>query len=101
MIEIVIGVAYLAVMGTLGLLAAMSVFGADGLGATTMGGVLTSASNAVSSRIAQFLMNRQIVSRTLREAGQAGAGAVPGATAGEFVVAAGTAGEGVLPGIVA
>lgn len=110
MIEIVIGVAYLAVMGTLGLLAAMSVFGADavvatlapavGLAATTMGGVLTSATDAVSSRIAQFLMNRQIVSSTLREAGQAGAEAVPGATA-EVVAAASAAGEGVLPGVAA
>merc|ERR1719329_1953235 len=83
MIEIVIGIAYLAIMGTLGLLAAMSVFGADavvatfaphaGLSAVTMGEVLGGASAAVSNRIAQFLLNRQVVQDSLQQAGAAGA----------------------------
>ena len=115
MIEIVIGIAYLAIMGSLGLLAAMSVFGADtvvaalapvaGFAFTTMGEVLSSASQAVSSQIAQFLLNRQLVSGVLREAGQAGAVvAVPGATREvlpELFAAAGTAGESALSGVAA
>merc|ERR550537_1347473 len=58
MIEIVIGIAYLAVMGTLGVLAAMSVFGADvvvgtlgaqvGMSSLTAAGAIASVSESVS-----------------------------------------------------
>jgi hypothetical protein len=98
MIEIVIGIAYLAIMGTLGLLAAMSVFGADtvvatlapyaGLSAVTMGEVLQDTAAAASDRIAQFLLNRQIVADTLINAGEAGAAASGGAGGNAVAIAA-------------
>jgi hypothetical protein len=110
MIEIVIGIAYLAIMGTLGLLAAMSVFGADavvatlaphaGLGVATMGEVLGGVSAAVSSRIANFLLNRQIVQDSLQGAGEAGAAAA-GVTDAAAVTAAREAGAASLTGTAA
>lgn len=110
MIEIVIGIAYLAIMGTLGLLAAMSVFGADavvatlaphaGLSAVTMGEVLGGASAAVSNRIAQFLLNRQVVQDSLQQAGAAGAISA-GATDAAVISAAQDAGAASLTGTAA
>lgn len=107
MIEIVIGIAYLAIMGTLGLLAAMSVFGADtvvatlapyaGLTATTMSGVLQDTAAAASDRIAQFLLNRQIVQDALTNAGIEGAAAAGVADAGN---AASVAAQGSLSGTI-
>jgi len=110
MIEIVIGIAYLAIMGTLGLLAAMSVFGADavvaalaphaGLSAITMGELLGGASAAVSNRIAQFLLNRQVVQDSLQQAGAAGAISA-GATDAAVISAAQDAGAASLTGTAA
>jgi len=110
MIEIVVGIAYLAIMGTLGLLAAMSVFGADavvatlapaaGLGAATMGELLGGASEAVSNRIAQFLLNRQVVQNSLQAAGEAGAVAA-GATDAAVISVAQEAGAASLTGSAA
>jgi len=108
MIEIVIGIAYLAIMGTLGLLAAMSVFGADvvvgvlgpaaGLSITTMGGALTSVSDAVTSRVADFLLNNRFATGALEASGTAGAaaaGADAGTAAAAGVDAAAAASSGV------
>jgi len=100
MIEIVIGIAYLAIMGTLGLLAAMSVFGADtvvatlapyaGLSVTTMGDLLSNTAASAADSIATFLQNRQFVQNALSNAGEAGATAA-GAT--DAAMAAGQAGN--------
>jgi len=101
MIEIVIGIAYLAVMGTLGLLAAMSVFGADvvvgtlapyaGLSVATMSGAMDGVSEAVSTRVADFLMNRQFLQDSMFAAGAAGADTA-GATGSVAMSEAGQAG---------
>lgn len=106
-IDIVIGIAYLALMGSLGILAAMSVFGADavvatlapaaGFGVTTMGDALGSVTEAVSTRIANFLLGNQVVQETLTGVAEGGAMAVGGtadaaAAAGEAVAAEATAG---------
>lgn len=108
MIEIVIGIAYLAIMGTLGLLAAMSVFGADtvvatlapyaGLSALTMGDILQDSAAAVSQSIADFLVNRQFIQDALVNAGEAGATAAGVADAGSTI--AGQAGSNSLQGTV-
>jgi len=110
MIEIVVGIAYLAIMGTLGLLAAMSVFGADtvvgalaplaGLGISTMGEALGGASDAVANRIAQFLLNRQVVQDSLQNAGSAGAVSA-GASDAATIASAAEAGAASLTGTAA
>lgn len=110
MIEIVIGVAYLAIMGSLGLLAAMSVFGADAVVATlapvagltfaSMGELLGAGSEAITGGVADFLLNRQIVSDALGEAGAQGAIAA-GATATDALAIAEGASANAVVGIAA
>lgn len=107
-IDIVIGIAYLALMGSLGILAAMSVFGADAVVATlapaagfsvaTMGEALSGVTSAVSTRIANFLLGNEVVQASLTGAAEGGA-LHAGATADAAVVAgetvAATATEGL------
>jgi len=106
-IDVVIGIAYLALMGSLGILAAMSIFGADavvatlapaaGLGVATMGEAISGATSAVSTRIANFLLGNEAVQASMTSTAEGGALAVGGtadaaAAAGESVAAAVTEG---------
>ena len=97
-IDIVIGIAYLALMGSLGILAAMSVFGADAVVATlggsfgvaTMGEAVRSVTTPLANRIANFLVGNDVVQTALTGSADAGAQA-----AGASADAAATIAEGV------